>query len=587
MDDSPGQMTVSAAEHAALKSRHERLVVLHQVSLTIHSTLDPQRALELIMEEAARITRASSGSVVLVNPNTGFLEIQVSHGLPPNSDQLRLRVGEGITGWVARAGVAARVGNVEEDDRYIAVKGNVRSELAVPLRVGGEVRGVLNVDSDRPDAFTGEDESLLRDLATLAAKVIENTWVYEQVRQKARLLESLINVAQTLNSTLHLDEALAVITREAGSLMGASMSSILMLDETGEWLDLRASHGAGKAYINKPRLSASESLLGSVVRRRKAIHVENVQASSRYQHVEVARGEGLVSLLSVPLVFGGKAIGALNVYTSTPHHFSNEEVKVLSVLGDLSGIAIEKAKLYERIVDIEEQLRTNEKLSALGLLAAEVAHEIRNPLTVIKMLYHSLDLNFPPDDPRSRDVEIIRQRMDHLNKIVEQILDFARTSDPVLAPVDVNKLLDDLLLLTRHKMTHLRIHLVRKFDPGLPHAMGDATQMGQVFLNLTLNAMEAMPQGGTLTLMTRLVTLSRAGEPWRAVVIEIGDTGAGMSEEQRRAAFTSFLNTTKARGTGLGLAIVGKIMEAHGAKVKILSKPGGGTRFRLFFRAGD
>ena len=135
-------------------------------------------------------------------------------------------------------------------------------------------------------------------------------------------------------------------------------------------------------------------MLGIVVRRKKPMQVENVQTSSRYQNVEVARREGLVALLSVPLIFGGQAIGTLSVYTGRPYSFSNEEIRILSALAELSAIAIEKARLYERVVDVEEQLRQNEKLSALGLLAAEVAHEIRNPLTVMKMLYHSLDLKF-------------------------------------------------------------------------------------------------------------------------------------------------------------------------------------------------
>src|SRR5205823_14951771 len=162
----------------------------------------------------------------------------------------------------------------------------------------------------------------------------------------------------------------------------------------------------------------------------KPLQVENVQLSSRYQSVEIAREEGLVALLSVPLLFAGEAIGALSVYTGQPYSFSNEEIRILSALAELSAIAIEKARLYERVVDVEEQLRRNEKLSALGLLAAEVAHEIRNPLTVMKMLYHSLDLKFPGGDPRAKDAQIMGEKMEHLNRIVEQILDFARTSEP-------------------------------------------------------------------------------------------------------------------------------------------------------------
>ena len=107
------------------------------------------------------------------------------------------------------------------------------------------------------------------------------------------------------------------------------------------------------------------------------MQVENVQTSSRYQNVDVARREGLVSLLSVPLLFAGQAIGTLNVYTGRPYNFSNEEIRILSALAELSAIAIEKARLYERIVDVEEQLRQNEKLSALGL--ARRRGRARNP----------------------------------------------------------------------------------------------------------------------------------------------------------------------------------------------------------------
>src|SRR2546422_10072478 len=117
--------------------------------------------------------------------------------------------------------------------------------------------------------------------------------------------------------------------------MEAKMCSALLLDETRDWLDLRASFGAGRAYIQKPRLSVEESLLGVVVRRKKPLQVTNVQTSTRYQHVEVARSEGLVSLLSVPLLYTAQVIGTLNVYTGTPHSFSNEEIRILSAFAEL------------------------------------------------------------------------------------------------------------------------------------------------------------------------------------------------------------------------------------------------------------
>ena len=569
-----------------LKARYERLNLLHQVGNVIHSTLEPQPALQLIVSEAVRLMRASSGSVVLVNPTTGFLEIQASIDLPAAAADLKLRVGEGITGWVARNGKPARVGDVSQDRRYIMLRRSIRSELAVPLEVNGEVRGVLNVDSDRKDAFSDDDQELLEALARQAATVIHNTWLYEQSRLKAQLLETLVSVGQTINSTFSLDDALKVVTREACLLMRAKMCSLMLLDETRQWLDLRASHGAGAAYIKKPRLSVEESLLGIVARRKKPFQVENVQTSSRYQNVEVARKEGLVSLLGVPLLFGGEAIGALSIYTSGPYHFSNEEIKILSALAELSAIAIEKARLYERIVDVEEQLRQNEKLSVIGLLAAEVAHEIRNPLTVMKMLYHSLDLKFPAGDPRAKDAAIMGQKMDHLNKIVQQILDFTRVAEPHLTEVNLNQLIDDLGLLTRHKLVQQNVKLVRKLQPDLPFVTADATQLEQAFLNLTLNAVEAMPAGGELIVSTKVIRAARSGGPLsRQIVIEFVDTGEGMTEAQQRQVFKSVLNTTKKRGTGLGLAIVKRVVEIHHGQIEVSSRRGKGTTFRIILPA--
>lgn len=564
-----------------LKERLHRLEQLYAVSTAVHSTLDPDQALHRIITEAVRLTRANSGSLALVNPTTERLEIESSFGLPESARTLRLRPGQGITGWVAGKGVAARVGDVTRDPRYVMLRPEARSELAVPLPVGEEPRGVLNVDSDRLDAFTESDQHVLEELAAQAIRVVQNTWRHEQLRLKARLFESLSTIAQALSSALSLEDALGTITREACALMQGRVSSVLLLDETGDWLELRASHGAGSAYISKPRLAVAESLVGSVVRRHRPLQEEDVQSSTRYQHGKVAQVEGLFGLLSVPLRFGGRTIGVLNVYTGAPHTFSNEEIRILSALGDLSAIAIEKARLYERIVDVEEQLRRNEKLSALGLLAAEVAHEIRNPLTVMKMMFHSLDLRFAEGDPRAMDARIMGEKMDLLNRIVEQVLDFARTAEPRVATVDVNRVLEELGLLTRHKLKQHGVELARRLDPTLPSIRADAAQLGQVFLNLTLNAVEAMPRGGRLQVTTRAARLSRRSISPTHVVIEFQDNGQGMTEDLQRQAFKSLLSTSKSHGTGLGLAIVGRIVESHRGRIRLASRPGKGTTIRI------
>jgi signal transduction histidine kinase len=241
-------------------------------------------------------------------------------------------------------------------------------------------------------------------------------------------------------------------------------------------------------------------------------------------------------------------------------------------------IAIERARLYERISSAEEQLRRNERLCALGLLAAEVAHEIRNPLTVMKMLYHSLDLQFPPGDMRAVDARIMGQKMDHLNRIVDQILDFARTAEPRLELVSLSELLEDLRLLTRHKLRQQAVELALKVAPDTPLVQADAVQLEQAFLNLILNALEAMSGGGTLSIFAG-PTRESIGTP--AVRIEFADTGPGMRPQDSGRAFGSILSSTKPHGTGLGLAIVARVVESHRGTIRVDSAPGRGARFEI------
>jgi signal transduction histidine kinase len=195
----------------------------------------------------------------------------------------------------------------------------------------------------------------------------------------------------------------------------------------------------------------------------------------------------------------------------------------------------------------------------------------------MKLLYHSLNLKFPDGDPRAKDALLIDAKIEHLNKIVEQILAFARTTEPQLVPVNLNELIDELGLLVRHKLANQNVQLTRKLQPDLPAVMGDMPQLEQAFLNLMINAAEAMPDGGTLIIKSRAVHLPRAtGKPTH-VSVEFKDSGKGMSEAMQRRAFTSVLSTTKAKGTGLGLAIVSRIIETHHGSIRLKSRTGHGT----------
>jgi signal transduction histidine kinase len=555
--------------------RLRRFELLARVSSVINSSLDPKTVLNLVLREAVNIMRATSGSIVLIDPHTQLLEIEVAIGLSKQARQLKLAIGRGVTGWVAKTGKPVRVPDVTSDSRYISVRKDIRSELAVPLTLDGALIGVLNVDSTRREAFSAEDEELLVALGNQSAQVIHNSWLYSAVAHNARKLESLFRVAHSIISSLNLEEILQRVTADACELMETKVCSLMLLSPERDRLELRACHGAGHDYLSKPPLRVDESLIGNVVRRGKPVQVYNVQEHDAYQHIELARKEGLVSLLSVPMTVGDTIIGALNVYTGEPLRYSMQDIKILSTLANLSAVAIENARLHGKMVEVEEQLRHNERLSTLGLLAAEVAHEIRNPLTVMKMLFHSLDLQFPSSDPRARDAEIMAEKMDHLNKIVGQLLSYARSDEPTFELVDINGLLEDVLLLTRHKLHQQKILLKTELARDLPRVRIDRGQMEQACLNLILNAAEAMPSGGTLSVSSAI-----SHQP-SAISLSFTDTGVGMSLEKQKQLFEPFL-TTKTHGTGLGLAIVHKIIvDAHRGRIEVTSVPKKGTTFRL------
>ncbi len=542
--------------------------------------LNPQNLLCRVLEMSVKLVSADRGSLMLLNPNTGSLDIEASVGLSATAKRTKLRIGEGITGWVASTGLPYRTGNVHDEKRYVELDSKIQSELAVPLDLKGQVIGILNVDSTRRDAFTQEHEKLLLQLAKDASDWIRMAWEINQLRVKGEQLETLVDMGQVIISEEHPESVLQSIARDACRLMKARLCSLMLLSESGDELVLKAWQGASKAYVKKPNLLVSESLLGVVVKRQKPLTVLNVQAHERFQHMELARRERLFSLLSVPLVFEGRSLGVLSVYTEQLHRFSNEEIRLLSAMAGLSAVAIAKVRLLERVVQVEEDLRASERLSALGWLAAEIAHEIRNPLTVVQMLFHSMLSEMKLEGGLARDAALIETKMKQMNRILDQVLTFARSSEPSMEEIDATSLLADVALLIRHTLAERKIEMKMQMSSGPLRIRGDRAQLEQAILNLVLNACQAMPEGGVLTLSARYV---RSGKQ-RMVGVGVRDTGEGMSRKRQEELFQPFLSHKKG-GTGLGLALVYKTVENHQGRISVKSKLGQGTLFQMTFAA--
>lgn len=249
---------------------------------------------------------------------------------------------------------------------------------------------------------------------------------------------------------------------------------------------------------------------------------------------------------------------------------------IISVLHDLT----ELRELERRRV--EQQLFESEKLAAVGRLAAAVAHEINNPLEAIKNALYLVLSSSAPEDPNRRFLEIASKETDRMSGIIRQMLGFYRPA-AAKVPTDVNKVIDDTLTLLQRPLRQHRVNVQVESGADLPTVLASPDQLKQVFLNLFLNAREAMPHGGTLHVATRVSretdTEFLAG---RYVLIQVRDTGAGIAEDQVPHIFEPFYSTKgEARGTGLGLWVSLGIIQDHGGQIKVRSRPGRGTTFTI------
>ena len=565
------------ASQSEIPDSQSEIATLYALAALATSAPDPTAAQSSILAAIMAAFPADSGSLSLLTPESGSLEICAQQGLPPETGDFALRPGQGITGWVTLHGRPLLVADVSHEPRYIAARRGVCSEMAAPIIVEGQIIGCINLDADRAAAFNSTDLDRLARYATEAGIVLHRLWQFERLRTNSTQLTTLVELGHALVTQLAPEELLHTITDSGRALFNARLCLLHDFDAINRELRLHAWSAAGDLStaaltLQERTISADDALLAATLRIGRTTEFQGLDSARYREAADLPRDPSLCSALATPLVLEGNPAGILSVFHDKPHRFSDDEKRLFTALASFAAVALQNARLYSRVFQSEEVLRKNETLTTLGLLAAEIAHEIRNPLTVIKLLHGPLGADFGPDDPRRHDLQIITEKIEQLEDLVNRVLSFGRAPATIHSRWSLDEIHGDTNHLLRAKLTQAGVQL--RYTP-LPQPVAiDAHkgQLQQVFLNLVLNAVHAMPQGGELRIACTLDSPT--------VHVDITDTGTGIPPEIQPRIFESFLST-RAGGTGLGLTIAQRIVKDHHGQLKLMTTGPGGTTMRV------
>ncbi|HVU24498.1 MAG TPA: GAF domain-containing protein [Opitutus sp.] len=554
------------------------LQALYRLNSLAGRAEDTHAALRAVLDELIATFAADAGSIALLNPGSGRLETEVQVGMPEGHDPLGLKLGHGVTGWCVLNSRALLVPDVATEPRYIAVRPSARCELAAPMSDGDLVIGVIDLESDRLRGFSAADLALLERLAVEATTLVLHLWRTRHLQAKARQLETLLSTGQSLIAKLETHDLFAALTRDACRMMQARLCALYLHDAAQGTVRCVAFDTSGSNSLAPPSgdLPVDTCLAASALRTKHQVDFADVQLPGFQSVADLPPDPQLHAALFTPLIFEGDVLGVLAVFLDRLHRFDDDEKRACATLASLGAVALQNARLYTRAFQSEQMLRKNEQLTTLGLLAAEIAHEIRNPLTVLKLLFGGLNLNFQARDPRHTDVRVINEKLDQLEAIVLRVLNFAKAPAALHSHWSLSEIVGDTLVLVRQKLAQakIKVHFEAPDQPLVVDA--HKGQLQQVLLNLIFNSLEAMPAGGELTVV--LGPQLPAGGP--LATIDVSDTGGGIPPDLAPRIFDSFL-TGRPGGTGLGLAIAKRILESHHGDIALVATGPTGTTLRI------
>ena len=403
--------------------------------------------------------------------------------------------------------------------------------------------------------------------------------VVEQLLFKNRYdyRETLGEFSKAMVSILDLQSLSKKIIETITNTMGVQKASLFLLNEEKGGYDLLESKKVD-VELSPSGLPKGDPLPSYLQRMKEVLLREDlVKGAHRQELNQILQSMSrLEAEVCIPLISKGSLIGIINLgHRFANEIYSREDIELLSMLANQTAIAIENARLYEDLKRSKSYIRRADRLASLGTLTAGLAHEIRNPLVAIKTLTQLLPDRLDDEEFRNHFLQIASGEVDRISSLVNELLEFARPSEPKLEMEDINTILDGMLLLVSTETKKKFIQVVKEYTQDMPPVTVDREQIKQVFLNVLLNALDATPENGMITVKTRSFSKTR-GEHY--VQVEFTDTGCGISSEYLEDIFTPFF-TTKTKGSGLGLSISNQIIQDHKGYIDVESHVNKGSTF--------
>jgi signal transduction histidine kinase len=549
-----------------------------------------ETVLQLIVDSARDLIPGAEQAVLhLLDEERQILVPRaIAGGYHRITNRLNMRLGEGVAGQVIAGGEVIRVDDAGSDARFLnqSRPAGFRSLIVAPVESNQRRVGTISIQSPRPEAFTADHGRLLAALGTQAAIAIENAHMLETTRQDLKEINALYRISQGLAASLDPTKLMRETVDRLQQDFGYYHVHIFLVEAPSG--DLLAQEGSGKIgrqlRRRKFRLPAGAGIVGHAAEIGEPFFTNDVEAIVFFVRNPLL--PNTQSELAVPIRLGRRVLGVLDVQQAPPARLTKRDLSLLEAVSDQLAVALQKARLYS---DLQTSLRKekatraqliqSERLAMVGRLLASVSHELNNPLQAIQNALFLLQEEKGLSTQARQDLEVVLGETERMAALIDRLRGTYRpTRDEDLQDIRLNDLIQDVAFLIGTHLRHSGVRFEFWPDPNLPAVRGVADQIRQVVLNLMMNAIEAMPDGGLLVVSTQ-------AEPANGrVILTLTDSGAGIDGELLPHIFEPFV-TGKDSGTGLGLTISYDIIRQHGGDIQAENNSQAGATFRVWLPA--